>query len=283
MGHAWCLDAKTGKMIWETPSNPAFEKIHNDLPGMGGLTSSPFVAGELLITGTRALNKDTGKVVWQMKLEDNCRWASPVLYERKGQKSILCFNRYGLSAINLKDGSRLWRFPFASDGCTSAAEPVMYGEQILLSSTAARRKIGPASVLLRIDDRPEIVWQSTKFVSSFQQRIVLEDHVYGCDTHRTGHSDQRFRCVNLKTGEDAWSVEKFEGGQMIASNGKLIILDKGGVLSIIEASPQRFRQLAQATVLRIGTAPVLPVLSGGRIYCRGATGDLVCLDVRAKR
>jgi len=50
-------------------------------------------------------------------------------------------------------------------------------------------------------------------------------------------------------------------------------------LVVAEASADRFRQLARTKVLD-GRCWTMPVLSGGRIYCRNYEGDLVCLDVR---
>jgi len=65
---------------------------------------------------------------------------------------------------------------------------------------------------------------------------------------------------------------------MIA-DGKLVILSEKGELVIADASPEGFKELARAKVLK-GTCWTVPVLSGGRIYCRSHEGDLVCIDVR---
>ena len=67
----------------------------------------------------------------------------------------------------------------------------------------------------------------------------------------------------------------------MAADGKLIVLSDTGTLVIAEASPTAFKPLAQAQVLG-GKCWTTPVLSHGKIYCRNARGDLVCVDAGAK-
>jgi hypothetical protein len=64
----------------------------------------------------------------------------------------------------------------------------------------------------------------------------------------------------------------------MAADGKLIVLGDSGELVVAEANPAAFKPLARAQVLG-GKCWTVPVLSGGRIYCRNVRGDVVCLDV----
>jgi outer membrane protein assembly factor BamB len=67
----------------------------------------------------------------------------------------------------------------------------------------------------------------------------------------------------------------------MAADGKLIVLGEKGELIIAEATPAAFKALARAQVTG-GKCWTVPVLSNGRIYCRNAKGDVVCLDVRGR-
>jgi outer membrane protein assembly factor BamB len=259
----------------------------------GGMTSSPFVHGELLITGNRALKKDSGALVWDLNPAEACQWASPALYSWDGRESVLCFNTRGLTCVNLADGSKEWNYPLTSDSCSAGADPVLYGDQILLSTRPLRRG-DPATMLLQITEAgPKVAWSRADVVSNFQERVVWKDHVFGCDAHRHTKGDATLKCVSLKTGEVTWSEPNYDWGQLIASDGKLLVI-RHGELSIIDANPQKFRLLSRASVVRnverwagaanaVGTTAVAPVLANRRIYCRGATGDLVCLDVTPQR
>ena len=66
----------------------------------------------------------------------------------------------------------------------------------------------------------------------------------------------------------------------MAVNDQLLVLGEQGNLAVGPASPKEFKPKTEAQVLR-GRCWTVPVLANGRIYCRNATGDLVCLDVRA--
>ena len=65
------------------------------------------------------------------------------------------------------------------------------------------------------------------------------------------------------------------------ADGKLIIMSRKGELVIAEATPAAFKPLGRAKILS-GECWAVPVLAGGRIYCRTDTGDLACVDVRKK-
>jgi len=67
----------------------------------------------------------------------------------------------------------------------------------------------------------------------------------------------------------------------MAADGKLIVLSDEGELLVGPASSKGFTPSARAKVLD-GKCWTVPVLANGRIYCRNAAGDLVCLDVRRK-
>jgi outer membrane protein assembly factor BamB len=49
-----------------------------------------------------------------------------------------------------------------------------------------------------------------------------------------------------------------------------------------KASPGRYTELAHASVLQ-GTCWTHPVLANGLVYCRSHEGELVCLDMRARK
>ena len=60
---------------------------------------------------------------------------------------------------------------------------------------------------------------------------------------------------------------------------KLILLSDAGELVVAEPSFEEFKPLARAQVLS-GRCWTVPVLANGRIFCRNAAGEVVCVDVR---
>ena len=66
----------------------------------------------------------------------------------------------------------------------------------------------------------------------------------------------------------------------MAANNQLLVLGEKGNLAVGSASSKGFKPKAETQVLK-GRCWTVPVLANGRIYCRNAAGDIVCLDVRA--
>jgi len=107
--------------------------------------------------------------------------------------------------------------------------------------------------------------------------VLLDQFLYGFDgdaNHGSG-----FVCLNMGNGEVKWKHDAFLTGSLMVANHKLIILTDKGELVVADVSPDGFKALAQAQVLG-GRCWTQPVLANGRIYCRNAKGDLVCLDVK---
>ena len=115
--------------------------------------------------------------------------------------------------------------------------------------------------------------------NQFNPSVLIGGFFYGFDGDG-GKPDTKLRCVDLATGEVKWS-EPTGFGALMAADGKLIAINEKGTLMIIEAKPAECKKLATAQVLG-GRCWVTPVLSNGRIYCRNAQGDLVCLDISGK-
>ena len=87
------------------------------------------------------------------------------------------------------------------------------------------------------------------------------------------------KCMELTTGEVKWSVDGLGSGSLIAAGRRLIILSEDGELGVARAGPSAFEELARCRVLE-GRCWTMPVLANGRIFCRSAAGDVVCVNVR---
>ena len=73
-----------------------------------------------------------------------------------------------------------------------------------------------------------------------------------------------------------FSLEEDEVGK-----NRVIVLSDKGELMVAEASADSFKPISRAQVLS-GKCWSVPVLANGKIYCRNAAGDVVCVDVSGK-
>ena len=111
--------------------------------------------------------------------------------------------------------------------------------------------------------------------SHFNSCVLWQGHLYGVD-------ENQLRCIAFDTGEVKWTDTKLGKGSLMLADGKLIALGDKGELLIAEATPAAFKPMSRAQVLT-GKCWTTPVLSNGKIYCRNAKGDLICLDVSGKK
>ncbi|MFO0811452.1 MAG: PQQ-binding-like beta-propeller repeat protein [Gemmataceae bacterium] len=271
-GDLFCFDAATGKVVW---SKNVVKETGQRVPTWG-LSGSPVVHDDLLLLTLGdcgvALDKATGKVIWNSEVKDG-GYSSPVPFRRGGEWYAVFSSEDEYVAANLRTGKPLWRIPWPTRYGVNAADPIMAGEQVFVSSGynkgAALWNVGGGE--------PATAWQSKTLRNQINCSVLIGGFLYGIDGDTSSRA--KLRCVELKTGAVRWDEESAGCGSLMAAGGKLIVLSDRGELMVAPATPDGFKPTARAKVLD-GKCWTVPVLANGRIYCRNADGDLVCLDVR---
>ena len=83
--------------------------------------------------------------------------------------------------------------------------------------------------------------------------------------------------VEVRTGKLLWQDRQFSKANMVAADGKVIVLDQDGNLALTILSPQECKVLAKAQVLeKLAWTP--PVLAGTKLYIRDRK-TLVALEL----
>jgi len=242
-----------------------------------GFAGSPYITGNLLLlnAGTHglALNKGTGDLVWSTG-KDACGYSTPVPFATRNQQAVAVFGSNTLAAVVLENGKVLWTFPWKTQYDINAADPIVFGDKIFVSSGY---RTGGA--LLKLDGEPSVLWKSQDMHNQLNTCVLIDGYLYG-PSGQSGYTGD-LRCVDANTGEVKWKETSAGLGALMAADGKLIVLGEKGELIVAQATPDRFNALARAQVLG-GKCWTTPVLSNGRIYCRNAQGNLVCVDVSEK-
>jgi outer membrane protein assembly factor BamB len=215
----------------------------------------------------------TGRIVWQSDAEEGA-YATPVPFLSEGGRlGALIVSATTLSAVNLDDGSERWHFRWLTRFGVNAADPIVAGARVLISSGYGKG----AALLAPGDGEPETVWKSRELRTQINPAILVDGFLYGIHGDTTDIAT--LRCLELESGAVQWEHEGIGSGSVIAAGGKLLVLTDAGELIVTPASPEGFAPSARARVLE-GKCWTTPVLAGGRIYCRNAAGDIVCVDVR---
>ena len=216
-----------------------------------------------------AFDKKTGKVVWASG-KGASGYSSPVLFKAGDQRLAAIVAAETLEVVNPADGHSAWKFPWKTQYDVNAADPIISGGKVFVSAG-----YGHGCALLDISHgQPSVLWQNKNMRNHFNSSVLWKGYLYGVD-------ENELKCLSLNTGEVKWSESKFGKGSLILADGKIIGLSEKGELMVAEASPEGFMPISHAQVLG-GKCWTTPVLSNGRIYCRNAKGDLVCLDVSGK-
>jgi outer membrane protein assembly factor BamB len=224
--------------------------------------------------GIVALHKDTGKEIWRATNHE-ASYSSPVLADLAGARRAIFFTREGIVALNPRDGSvtysKHWRA--RNSASVNAASPVVAGGSIFISAS-----YGTGAILLHPTNQGmDEVWKSDEILSNHYTTSIAHDgYLYGFDGRQ--EEGARLRCVEMKSGKVAWTVERFGCGSMILADGHLFILHEKGDLIVAAATSKGYREEVR-TALLTGPCRSAIALANGRLYARDPH-RLVCLDLR---
>jgi outer membrane protein assembly factor BamB len=240
------------------------------------VAGSPLVYGDLVIVNVGdsgvALRKKTGELAWTSGDKDS-GYASPVPFSRDGRTAVILGSARSYVCIDPISGKEAWRQRWLTTFGCNAADAIVSGNHVFLSSGYNR-----GSALLDLStDPPNVVWKHKDFQNQLTSSLLINGYLYGASGDVTAGA--KLACMEMATGQVRWTEDSIRVGGVSAAGDRLIILSDSGELVIANASPDNFERLASHGVLQ-GTCWTTPVLSAGRIFCRSADGQIVCLDVR---
>ena len=273
-GQLICFGAADGHVVWQ-------KNIATETKGKRptwGFAGSPLVIGDTVFVNVgahgTALDKKTGKILWSTG-RDSASYSSIVPHVRNGRQELVMFAYNAVIAVDPETGSTLWSYPWETKHDSNAADPILIGDKVFISSGYDR-----GCALLQVDgNKVRKLWENKNMRNHFNPCVLIDGHVYGFDGN-TGRAT--LKCIELATGKVQWEEKSFGGfGALQAVGEKLLIISNQGELVVAEANADEFTEISRAQV----TGPkcwTTPVLSNGRIYCRNSRGDLTCLDVSSK-
>ncbi len=281
-GQLFCFDtAAKGTILWKQELQSLL-----DVPmPEWGFSGSPRILGKMLILDagrTVALDKLTGEVIWKTA-KYRPGYGTPTIFSIDGQSYVAVLNNDDLLVVRATDGSEVDKVKWETQYVTTAITPIVRQKSGETSIFISGFRAGCA--LFDFKDGKLVERYQTKAMSNQLCTCVLwHDVLYGIDGANSTPSQCKLMAVDYDAGKVLWKERGWGlGSLMLASDpqgsGKLIVLSDEGRLGVVAADPKEYRLLASAQVLD-GKCWTMPVLSGGRIYCRNATGQMVCVDVR---
>ncbi|MBI5766669.1 MAG: PQQ-like beta-propeller repeat protein [Verrucomicrobia bacterium] len=280
IGELVCVNVADSKVRWKASMTELGGKRPN-----WGYTESPLVDGNKVLCtpggakGTMvALDKLTGKVIWQSKgLTEFAHYSSIVPATLNGQAQYVQRNEKSVFGISPADGALLWRADF--NGRTAVIPtPIVRGNEIYVTAG-----YGAGCLMVRVEPGNKVttVYENKVIKNHHGGVVLIGDHVYG-------HADPGWVCQDWKTGESVWNDKKLGKGAVSAADGMLYCLDeRSGAVVLVEATPKGWTEkgrftLSPQTKIRSARGAIWthPVISHGRLYLRDQ--DLIyCYDVKA--
>jgi outer membrane protein assembly factor BamB/precorrin-6B methylase 2 len=285
-GDLFCLEADGGRILWQKN----YAKEFGGRSGGFGWNENPLVDGDRLICtpGVKdaalvALNKRTGEVLWKAATpEPNSAAYSPaVVAEVGGIRQYIQLLSNNLIGVSAKDGKLLWCSERNFVSTANVPTPLVRGDLVFVANWGR-------SVLLKLSATDEGIKAEEVYTAAFQNvhggMVLLGDHVYG---GHGGWGSSVLTCLELKTGKIAWQqrVPGSSGAMtVLAAEGNLYVRYANGLITLVEATPQGYREKSKFMQPERTTLPAWthPVLAGGRLYVRDQN-VLLCYDLRADR
>jgi len=283
--HVTCLDAKTGEHLWSI-----------DLVREYGTKVPAWYAGQCpLIDGDRvilapagpevlmmAVRLADGKVLWQAPNPRGWQMthSSIAVTAVGGRRMYVYCGSGGVAGISAEDGTILWENTAWRINVATVPTPLPIGDGRLFLTGG----YNAGSMMLRLVqkdggfDAETLFRLKPKVFASDQQTPILYDgRIYGV------LPSGELACIDLD-GKQLWSSgssNRFGLGPYLIADGMILVLDERGTLTMVEATPDGYRQVAQAKVLPGHDAWGPMAMAGGLLIVRDLT-TMTCLDLRRK-
>jgi outer membrane protein assembly factor BamB len=284
------LDIKTGKPVWQ---KNLVQEYKTTIPGWYA-GQNPLLDGDrvLVATGGDALvvafNQATGKEIWRTPNPANELMSHSSLMPATigGVKQYLYLTMKSVVGISAADGKLLWSTPFIAK-MAAVPGPVSIGDGRVFVTSGYEA----GSVMYQVAKAPSgfaaqklYDLTSMQFNSEVHTPILFQKHLFAVGSKTRG----RFTCLGLD-GKPVWQspvaannpagTKTFELGGFLLADGMFFLLDgRSGLLRLIEASTQGYKELASAQILGGEEVWGPLALSNGRLVIRDMD-QMVCLQV----
>ncbi|MCX7799908.1 MAG: PQQ-like beta-propeller repeat protein [Fimbriimonadales bacterium] len=279
--HVLCADFETGRTLWR---KDLVEEYGAEVPEWYA-GQCPLIDGDraILAPGGKALmvaiDLASGKEVWRTPNPQGWKMthSSIVKAAVAGEEMYVYCASGGVVGVRAKDGSLLWMDPTWVINTATVPTPVPIGDGRFFLTGG----YNAGAMMLRVE-RQDGAWRTrtlfrlppSEFGSDQQTPVLYEGHLYGVAP------GGQMKCLDLN-GKVLWasgSQRRFGLGAYAVADGKIFALNDRGELTMLEASPKGYRELATARVLQGPDAWGPMAFASGLLVTRDQN-EMVCLNL----
>jgi outer membrane protein assembly factor BamB len=267
-----CLDTATGRRLW---GFNVVDRFHSHVLHWG-MSESPLVEGDRVIVtpgaygaAVVAFDKMSGQVLW-MSQSDQAGYSSAMTYDADGSHALVVFTGAAAIGLDFTTGTLLWRYERVANHTANIATPIVHDGEIFLSSD-----YGTGCALLKpaAHGNPAELYFNKEMRNHYSTSVLVGDYLYG-------FSSSILTAMKFQTGEVAWRDRSVGKGSLIYADGKLYVLGEEGVVGLVEATPESYREKSRFEISK-GGFPTWsqPVIANGMLYLRDQD-NLYCFNVK---
>jgi outer membrane protein assembly factor BamB len=283
-GEFRCLDIANGKTLWSFNFEKYGVKFLGSKANEGtasrrGNNGAGILDGDAVIVpvgGTDSaslvcLSKDTGEVIWKSG-DDEAAYSSLMAANIAGARQVVAFDAEAILGADRVSGKILWRVPLKTNAKRHAMTPIIHNNEVYVNSHTF------GLICFEIsregaDFKAVEKWRNRDLKINLATPVLVDGFLY------SHGANKNFVCVEAETGKLKWSQDGFgkDYSSTLAANDKLVVTTDAGELSVLEADPAAYKQLARVQIC--GKNWNHPALAGGLLFVRDAR-ELACYAAR---
>jgi len=185
----------------------------------------------------------------------------------------------GLVGVQADSGKFLWRYERTKGPMGMSILTPVAGDGLIYSGAG---RVGGGAVKIKADAgtvKAEEVYFDTKLPTAIGGAVLVGDYLYGS-------GGQTLVCADFKSGQIKWSERSAAPGALCYADQRLYLNGEGGVVVLVEATPEAYREHGRftppggpAAANQMEKSWVYPVIAAGRLYLRNKE-VLWCYDIK---
>lgn len=280
-GMVSCLDAKTGKIIWQKDAHTKYSgQFHR-----WGVSESVLLTEKAVFyttggeeTTVVAINKNDGSLLWKTEsLGGERAYASPLLIERGGLKIILVQTSNHLIGINAENGELLWDYDMVplhqgKQGSGAHNNTPLYKDGEIFVTNGYNRLAVMFS--LSADGRSiSVKWKNDVLDVHHGGVVLVNNNIYGANW--LNNSQGNWASIRWADGKTNWETEWHTKGSIIYADGMIYIYEeRSGNVALVRPNTEKL-DIVSTFRMNYGEGPhwVHPSIYNGLLFIRH--GDVV--------